>query len=87
MDGSSRATLRNRKFLRLYVPIHPKKVPISDFNKKYSPFLEPFTDFKDLTRTPNPPITRPATDQEENAGTALRQSSRVRKAPTFYTPS
>ena len=87
IDGSGRVTHRNRKFLRLCVPIYQKKVPISDFNRKYLPLIEPFTDFKDITKTPIVPITHPPTHQEENAGTALRRSSCAWKAPAFYTAS
>lgn len=37
VDGSEQATLRNRKFTRVYTPLHPWKNPVSDFNSEIPP--------------------------------------------------
>ena len=35
IDGSGRATLRNRKFLRKYIPVYPNPAPVDDFQRPY----------------------------------------------------
>ena len=35
MDGSGRVTLRNRKFLRKYIPVYPNPAPVDDFQRPY----------------------------------------------------
>ena len=35
IDGSGRATLRNRKFLRKYIAVYPNPAPVDDFQRPY----------------------------------------------------
>ena len=46
VDGSRRVTLRNRKFLRRYIPAGPRQQPVTAervTHKQPSPFVKPFT--------------------------------------------
>ncbi len=68
VDGSGRATLRNRKFLRRYVPVRAKRTPLSITNDMPQPPASSFTPFipHNTTRTVTP---TPAHDDSPRAAT------------------
>ena len=96
MDGSGRVTLRNRKFLRSYIPVVPKSPvvmapgPITEPFKVDTPktgakhYVQPPTDSQ-----PTPPITPiPSTpSQEKETPTTAAPSEDTTYTPTPECPS
>ena len=87
VDGSGRATLRNRKFLRKYLPLHPRRTPTSDV-----PATKPQTQNIPFNGFERPSATRPAglrpeetpSTSQDNEIVIPRKSTRLRKPPDFY---
>ena len=65
VDGSGRVTLRNRKFLRKYVPVHPPLPPFSDFTRSVPGPVVPTAQ----TFSPQPAIS-PTSSGPEAPGSA-----------------
>ncbi len=59
VDGSGRATLRNRKFLRRYVPVKPRETPKSQHAKVLHSLPSPFTQQTPAASQPPATATSP----------------------------
>ena len=100
VDGSGRATLRNRKFLRKYIPIHPKKNPVLNSNMEKPPSM-PFNGFMNSNGPAEPPTSNldadptPTQGSTASPGTSAapeprptpRRSNRLRRPTKFFVPS
>ena len=88
VDGSGRATLRNRKFLRQFSPLHLRRTPTSNVPSNAAPSDRsiPFDGFERpaaAARANRPPEPMPSAPQDENC-TTLRKSTRIKRRPDFY---
>ena len=71
VDGSGRVTLRNRKFLRRFVPMKPQRIPVQIGNDipshSPSPFATQFAPHRmaDSSSHPSPPLSIPSASTGE----------------------
>ena len=87
VDGSGRQTLRNRKFLRKFVPMYqpPKRRSILEDITCLPPSRSPDRD--DTTTLPSPPIQNPTPiPPEDQTSQATPTSSDIGAATPPYTP-
>ena len=73
VDGSGRVTLRNRKFLRKYTPVHPTPTPINDVLN-----LIP-----QARTTPSPPVTTSNGTKKQS----VQDTDSMSIPPASYIPS
>ena len=73
VDGSGRVTLRNRKFLRKYTPVHPTPTPINDVLN-----LIP-----QARTTPSPPVTTSNGTKKQS----VQDTDYMSIPPASYIPS